>query len=333
MADGQLNNYKLMKKVFIINFLLIITIIIILELIFNIFKLSNLMGIKSGLIYKENKSHYLYPNKTGKIFNEKVFTDKFSFRVPEISFKYLNDKNIYIIGDSVAFGNGVKEQNTFVGLLRIKYDKKNFLNSSVPGYQIKDHVINIPKVKNFKNVEKIIYFFTLNDIYQTSNILDINNQDNSDEGSYYLRDFKIIEKLNLYLRDKSYLYMFIKGIGTDPSKRWFSNVLNEYKNKKLDYFKKDIEIMKTFSDENNSEFYVIILPYEFQTRNCSNNILLPQKNIIEILSKSNINFMDFTKNFCDQKKPKKLFYKFDPMHLSKDGHMLVFNLLNDKINF
>ena len=89
--------------------------------------------------------------------------------------------------------------------------------------------------------------------------------------------------------------------------------------------------MKTFSDENNSEFYVIILPYEFQTRNCSNNILLSQKNIIEIWSKSNINFMILLK-FCDQKN-QKLFYKFDPMHLSKDGHMLVFNLLNDKINF
>ena len=46
---------------------------------------------------------------------------------------------------------------------------------------------------------------------------------------HYLRNYKIIEQLNLYLRDKSYLYMFIKGIGTDPSKRWFSNILNEYK--------------------------------------------------------------------------------------------------------
>ena len=291
------------------------------------------MGIKSGLIYKENESHYFYPNKTGIIFNKKVFTDKFSFRVPEISFKYQNDKNIYIIGDSVSFGNGIKEQNTFVGLLRKKYNQKNFLNSSVPGYQIKDHVINIPKIKNFKNVEKIIYFLTLNDVYQTSNLLNINNKTNTGEATYYLRDFKIIKKLNSYLRSKSYLYMFIKGIGTDPSKRWFSNVLNQYKKKKLDFFKKDIEIMKSVSDKNNSDFYVVILPYEFQTRNCSKNILLPQKKIIEILAKSNINFMDFTENFCKQKKPKKLFYKFDPMHLSRDGHMLVFNLLNDKINF
>ena len=53
----------------------------------------------------------------------------------------------------------------------------------------------------------------MSEVYQTSNILDINNKDNSDEGSYYLKDFKIIEKLNFYLRDKSYLYMFIKELG------------------------------------------------------------------------------------------------------------------------
>ena len=290
------------------------------------------MGLESELIYKENKSHYFYPNKTGIVFDKKVYTDKFSFRVPDISFKYQNDKNIYIIGDSVSFGNGIKEQNTFIGLLRTKYNKKNFLNSSVPGYQIKDHVINIPKVKDFKNIEKIIYFLTLNDIYQTSNLLNMNNKIPR-EGKYYLRDFKIFKKFNSYLRNKSYLYMFIKGIGTDPSKRWFFNVFNEYNKKNSDYFKKDIKIIKSISYENKSEFYVVILPYEFQTRNCSKNILLPQKKIIEILAESNINFIDLTENFCNQKKPKKLFRKFDPMHLSRDGHMLVFNLLNDKISF
>ena len=226
------------------------------------------------MIYKENGSHYLYPNKTGIIFDKKVFTDKFSFRVPEIPFQYQNDKSIYIIGDSVAFGNGVEEQNTFVGLLRTKYSKINFLNSSVPGYQIKDHIINLSKIENFENVEKIIYFITLNDVFLTSNIIKINNRNNSDEGKYYLRNYKIIEQLNLYLRDKSYLYMFIKGIGTDPSKRWFSNILNEYKNRKLDNFKKDIEKMQSFYHKNNSEFYAILLPYEFQTRNCSKDIIV-----------------------------------------------------------
>ena len=45
-----------------------------------------------------------------------------------------------------------------------------------------------------------------------------------------------------------------------------------------------------------------------------------------------INYYDFTKMFCNSAKPKKLFYKFDPMHLSIEGHKLVFNKLKNEIN-
>ena len=327
-----------MKKIISINLLIIIIIILFLEIVSNKFKLSNLMGIKSGLIYIKDGSHFLYPNTTGLIFNEKVFTDKFSFRVPRINFKHDdNNKGVFILGDSVAFGNGVKEQDTFIGLLRSKFKYLNFYNNSVPGYQLKDHVRNINTVKDFKNVNKIIYILTLNDIYETSNVITINdgiqNKTKFNEGAFSLRNNKILLKLNFYLRDKSYLYMLIKGLGTDPSKRWFLNVLDQYKKQNFDSFRKDIKKMKMISKKIETKFYVIILPYEFQTRNCSNEILFPQNNIIKILDNLDVKFEDLTKYFCKQIKPKELFYKFDPMHLSKEGHMLVYNLLYDKIKF
>ena len=46
----------------------------------------------------------------------------------------------------------------------------------------------------------------------------LNNDDEINEGSFSLKDFKIFNLLNEYLRNKSYLYMYIKGISTDPSK-------------------------------------------------------------------------------------------------------------------
>ena len=91
-------------------------IIITLEIITNFFKLSGLMGIQDGLIYKKNGINYLYPNKQGVIFNKEIFTDQFGFRVPNSNFNYINDENIFILGDSVAFGNGIIEDSTFVGL-------------------------------------------------------------------------------------------------------------------------------------------------------------------------------------------------------------------------
>ena len=61
--------------------------------------------------------------------------------------------------------------------------------------------------------------------------------------------------------------------------------------------------------------------------------LIPQKKIIKILIKLKINYSDYTKEFCDYDKPKSLFYKYDPMHLSSKGHSFVYNLLKNEINY
>ena len=326
-----------MKKIIVINFLIIFILIFTLEIISNYFKLSNLMGIQDGLIYNKDETHYLSPNERKIVFNEEVFTDNFGYRVPNDNYKYLNKTNIFFLGDSVSFGNGVKEEKTFVGLLRNKINNKNFLNSSVPGYQIKDHLKVIKKIDQLKNVEKVIYFYTLNDIYGTSNVIKVENKYNSElksnEADFRLKKIQSLNKINTFLRNKSYLYMLIKGIGTDPSKRWFSNLYSKYLDKDLNHLKKKFKTLKTKIENNKSEFIVVILPYEYQTRNCSEDILVPQKKVTNILNSLNITYVDITSNFCNDKNPKNKFYKFDPMHLSKKGHTFVYNIIKDEINF
>ena len=85
------------------------------------------MGIQSGLIKKINNTNYLNPNEEGVIFDEKVYTDKNGFRVPSKNFKYIGKKNIFILCDSVTFGNGVKEEETFIGLMRNDFKNINML--------------------------------------------------------------------------------------------------------------------------------------------------------------------------------------------------------------
>ena len=60
----------------------------------------------------------------------------------------------------------------------------------------------------------------MNDAWLTSNIKVVKNVDDI---SFFDKIKKniIINKINLYLRNKSYLYLYIKGVTTDPSKRWF----------------------------------------------------------------------------------------------------------------
>ena len=290
------------------------------------------MGIQKDLIVEKDSTLYLNPNKEGLIFDKKVFTDNYGYRVPSKNFNYDKDNNIFILGDSVAFGNGIKEEETFIGLFRKQNKNVNFLNSSVPGRQIFDQIKIIEKSKTLKKVDKILYFFTLNDVYDSSNVIDLADERRI-ESNYYFKKFISLYKINTFLRNKSYLYMWIKGIGTDPSKRWFLNLFDIYKTVDFKNIEKQFALLKKVSDNINSEFIVILLPYEYQTRSCSQHMLKPQENITDILNNLNIISKDLTSVFCEQKKPKKNFYKFDPMHLSKHGHKLVFNNLKNEINF
>ena len=321
-----------MRKVFIINLAVIILFIIFLELVSNFFKLSNIVGIQKELINDNDEVIYLRPNKKGLIFGEEVFTDSYGFRVPSKNFKYLYIKNIFILGDSVTFGNGIKEEYTFVGLLRKKFDNINFVNSSVPGYQMKDQINIIKKSKDFKNIKSILYFFTLNDVYSSSNIVDITSKKISND-TYNLTKIKLLDDLNKFLRNKSYLYLFLKGVGTDPSKRWFNALHANYENLDPNVIKDNFKFLNNFSKNIGTNFIVILLPYEYQTRNCNKNILKPQKMLIKILKDLNIDTKDLTDKFCNDKKSKKNFLKFDPMHLSKNGHTLVYNTILNEINF
>ena len=140
--------------------------------------------------------------------------------------------------------------------------------------------------------------------------------------------------MNVYLRNKSYLYMFIKGVASDPSKRYFEYVKNYYMEKKIykkesGYFLK----LRKLSEAKNIELTVLIIPYEYQTRKnqCSGKNLEPQLKITNMLKSLKINYIDYTSLFCNNKNPKKLFYKFDPMHLSEEGHNLIFSELQKKI--
>ena len=58
---------------------------------------------------------------------------------------------------------------------------------------------------------------------------------------------------------------------------------------------------------------------------------MPQIKIKE-LSEGINNFYDLTSDFCKYKNQKKLYLKYDPMHLSEEGHNFVYNLTNGIIN-
>ncbi len=328
-----------MKKIILINIIIIIFILIFLELIANIFRISNLMGIEPGLIKNyENNIHRMVPNSSGIHFGKKIFIDDYGYRVPYKNYKYNNsNKSMIFIGDSTTFGNGVKEENTFVGRVRKDLGDWNIYNTSVPGYQVKHFRENLSTINNFNNIKKVFYFITLNDIFNDSNIIDLSKKEKNtiseteNKTIDLLKNISIVNKLNAFLRGKSYLYMYLRGVASDPSERYFSNVLSYYENNKLTEMNIFLNQLKITTAKKNMELKIIILPYEFQTRDCKDKNLLPQKKLNQILKNLKVKFSDYSINFCNHKNPKSLFYKFDPMHLSKKGHLFVFNLIKNEI--
>ena len=325
-----------MRKLIFINFVSVACILIALELIANFFKLSDILGIDYDLIEidKNDNLNFTYKkNSKGKVHGEIAYIDENGFRIPK-DFQGFNKYNsVIFFGDSVTFGNGVKEKNTFVGKFREKRKNLNFYNISLPGYGTFHYTKNLKYLKKLNNVEELFLIYCLNDAYLTSNIKIVNKSDNL---SFWdkIKKNKIIANINLNLRNKSYLYLYIKGIATDPSKRWFLADKNLYeKDEILVNLKNDFEQIFKMTQKNKIKTTVILLPYEYQTRkgNCNKSNLNPQNKVIEILRDLKIDYKDLTQKFCGHLEPKKLFKKFDPMHLSEIGHNLVFENLKNEI--
>ena len=225
------------------------------------------------------------------------------------------------------------------GKIRQNLKNYNVHNFSLPGYQIKNHLINLEDFQELLQAEKIIYFFTLNDINidpnisVSPNIKTTRTKEQYDDWVKDLRRIKIIAHLNNFLRKYSHLYLFIKGIASDPSKRWFLDDLSMYSKKNVRALDELFSILNTKISKNSVDFKVIILPYEYQTRksNCNDNYLTPQTEVKNILEKYDIKYRDYTNNFCEYKNPKTLFHHFDPRHLSEKGHQFLYSLIKDEI--
>ena len=92
--------------------------------------------------------------------------------------------------------------------------------------------------------------------------------------------------------------------------------------------------MNEVSNQNlDNKIIFIMIPYSYQIneQNCKKNDFA-EKLIIEGIEKKNIKLIKLKEVFCNDKNKEKIFFKFDPSHLSRYGHNLVAKTLKQKIN-
>ena len=290
------------------------------------------------------------------------------FRVPSADYRYPSDDvhRVLILGDSIAFGPGIPEQKTFVGLLRSAKPDWAIFNTAVIGYDLNDY-LNVSKtLLKTQRYQLAILVLCLNDIsWVSAELLDgppishsattntsrpnataivqsYTNKDSVPSIVEQLRSLSIISTANDWLRTHSKLYLYLKDVITDPSARYFLADYKEYENNidtKLD------PLLKIANEFRNAgiPLWIVISPYEYQLRGqgqkdsalqASADVMLPQKKIEAFLSSHGINALDPINFFQAQvgARAASLFLPYDPMHFSETGHLLMFKFLERHIN-
>tara|TARA_B110001452_G_scaffold265090_1_gene269210 strand:- start:1069 stop:2067 length:999 start_codon:yes stop_codon:yes gene_type:complete len=328
------------KKLIFINFLVIITIFLVLEIIIRLSNIVGLQGYDKNAFFSDNDIIMGKPNKNFIVFGEKFKTDNNGYRIPLSKFSYQKNKNYtLILGDSVTYGVGVKEQNSFIGILRKEYKNNNLLNTAIFGHNLKSYlyILNKNNIKFKDKINNVIIFLCLNDIvpYQGVVFKDSSNQ-NKVKKNFVENYFKnsLTLKLNIFLREKSYLFVLVKSILTNPVERHYNymNVLYDDQ-KNLIEFESHINQLINITKEKNLNPKFVLLPYAHQVKNnCAEEFLKPQNNILKIFNKLDVKLINYTQQFCAISNKNELFLPYDPVHLSEYGHKIVSDLLiTDKI--
>ena len=321
-----------MKKIIIFNLFFVFILIILFEIILRTLFDINVQGISKNLLNKNLNYTFNNSNLTnGLAFGAKIYTDENGFRISKKKNGNKDAGDIFFIGGSVTFGPSIKAEETFVEKLN-KNSKFNIKNASVFGSQIKNHYM-ILKNLDLSNAEKIFISFSLDDISDNSimNNFDTVGEKNLKEK---LKSIKILNRLFLYLRANSAVYVLAKNIILDSRKGYYINDLNLYHNVKLveNIDKNMLKISDEFKKKKD-RIYFYIIPYAMQitSDNCKKQDLA-EKIILEKIKKYQFNVISLKSSFCKFDDKNNLYLKFDPAHLSSIGHNLVFKELKNYLN-
>jgi hypothetical protein len=304
---------------------------------------------------KFGTSHGYRANATGVSWGVSLTTDEFGFRYdPRQKPQPSAIPSIVILGDSVPNGIGVEVSQTLSSLLANRL-RKRVINTSVTLYSINDYenVVRyfvVPKRAEL-NLERAVLFVTLNDLDRSRSRAGAiqhfvgpqqlaSLKTPTPEKSFIVRLAEQLNErfnFNIWLEQRSKLYLLLKSVGYDSSKAWFLKDLERFHNlEDLKGFSEHLLAIRAALDAAGIPLFIVILPYEYQLRQPITENLFPQKVLGKILSEAGIKFLDMRPRFQELQKQKSLassdFFLFnDHCHLSPVGHALVAEALADRL--
>lgn len=285
----------------------------------DMYKFDPLIGYRPISDYSGNFLGKYYNNISIKI-NSKGLRDR------EYSYDRSSITRAVLIGDSVSFGPGLKNDEIYHILLEEKLKKKypiEIINLGVPGFQFLQEK-NYFEIEGKKYSPDILIIQMMPNDLSYVNISDIESDFNILNSSFKKDSFSegIIKK---YCKSCVFIYGIIKNFNTV----YFETVYNQWTSNEFNEFEDQFEELKYNLNNDNISLVIIYFPYSQQFTNSYNKGNKPQEKLKELSYKYNFTFIDLTPAL-DRKNFLSFYLKYDNAHLNSKGNEIVAEYLYDK---
>ncbi len=276
-------------------------------------------------------------------FGAVVYTDEHGFRVPKVRPKDEGKAEaILILGDSVGFGPAVAEEDTFAGLLRVRFAEKRIYNTSVIGYSTSDYRNVVDAfVPRHDEIGAVVLVYCLNDVSPKS-AQNIDRYLKAREKTApeqtvtdTLRSFAFLSRANDVLRSRSKLYLFLRHRLLRTQMRDWKATLRLYaedQSANVERAARDIAEIAEALRQRSIPLVVILSPFEYQLRDPHDpETQIPQRKLGDLLSKAGVDYIDARRFFDPGRSSQEYFLAYDPMHLSALGHRVIAGVIGDAL--
>jgi hypothetical protein len=284
------------------------------------------------------------PNVEAMSFGQRVYTDQHGFRVPKAGLPGEERKRaaILVLGDSVAFGPAVEEEDTLAGLLRVRFPSTRIYNSAVIGYTTPDYRNLIEAfVPAHPEIEAAVLIYCLNDISSYSaQTIDRHLQERQgiapeQELTETLRSFAPMSAANDFLRSRSKFYLLLRHRLLGTQLRDWKAVLplySEDRDADLAESVADIARMAAALEARGGRFVVVLTPFEYQLRNPEDpETQIPQRKLARLLEQARVDNVHARPNLVAGRASTHNFHAKDAAHLSGLGHRVMADVVTETL--
>ena len=297
----------------------------------------------------------------------KTYTDINGLRVKNHSVKKDNDKkNIFMFGDSMTYGVGLKYEETFVGIIDDHFKDFNIYNFGLSSYSSIMYLHQLKKVlkRNIKP-EKIFIFLDLSDLRQDA-VEWYYNQDEkaprlftngtylhetSKDKNFKNKNFKVTRnissyvnynlrklraEINLSMKDSykikrtiqaSFTYTEIENL---DSKYWSKEIFEKGKNTII----KNLSEFKILAEKHDFQIFLVAYPW-FETIEFGQDKFNWSNFLKSLCNSENCKTIDTYPKFIEYKKNNKNWvldlYFLNDIHFNKNGSNVFAKMIIDEI--